>query len=96
MHFYIKNKTTQTTKGLKEMKQGPEFGHQNPHLKNWAWLDVIVILALGRQRQPDLWDSLASQTILIGTFYASERPYLKNINKQNTNKQNKGLVAIEE
>lgn len=38
---------------------------------------MVVIPAMGKQRQVDPWGLLASQSSLLGKIQASERPYFK-------------------
>lgn len=57
--------------------QGPEVDPRTQVKKNQAWRATLVTLALGRQRQADLWNLLAGQPSLTGEFQANERPYLK-------------------
>lgn len=41
--------------------QGSEFRARSTHLKNQAWLCMLVILMLGKQKWAGPWSSLASQ-----------------------------------
>lgn len=64
-------KTTSTQAGE------PEFNPQKPSKRSWIWWCVLVIPALRKWRQVDVWASLTSQHSQISKLQTNKRPCLK-------------------
>lgn len=54
----------------------PEFKSQYPY-KSWVWWYTVIIPTPGKQKQEDIWVSMASLASLNGEVKVSKRPCLR-------------------